>query len=96
MNLVYHELVQKDINGILRHYADVSSRLADDFWDEFTKIVALIKENPQRFHYEKRPIRRATFTRFPYCIAYQVFENHIKVMVVKHESRKPSFGSWRK
>jgi hypothetical protein len=32
--VVYHPAVQRDVNSILRYYGDISSGLADGFWNE--------------------------------------------------------------
>ena len=59
MNLVYHEKVQSDVNGIIRYYYGVADSLGDDFWQELTRIINIIREHPTRFHFEKPPLRKA-------------------------------------
>jgi hypothetical protein len=43
MRLVYHPLVQKDVNGIIKYYEGISPTLADEFWEELRRII-----NPDR------------------------------------------------
>ncbi len=39
------------------------------------------------------PIRRFVMPRFPYLIGYQVFDDHILVIVIAYGARRP--GYWR-
>jgi len=42
------------------------------------------------------PYRRVNLKRFPYAILYRAFEDHVKVVVVKHVRRRSDFGLTRK
>lgn len=95
MKLVYHEKVQSDVNAIIRYYYDISDSLGDDFWQELTSVINIIREHPTRFHFEKPPLRRANLETFPYCIGYKVFSDHVKIMVIKHKSRNPMYAKNR-
>jgi hypothetical protein len=39
MRVSYHPSVQRDVNGILKHYDGISERLADEFWDELISRI---------------------------------------------------------
>ena len=41
------------------------------------------------------PVRRILLNRFPFAIAYQVFEDRIWVLTIAHTSRRPFYWSSR-
>ena len=46
MNVVYHTLVQRDLDDAWRYYESASEGLGDQFFDEFTSVIASIQRNP--------------------------------------------------
>jgi|TARA_B110000977_G_scaffold159095_1_gene202871 plasmid stabilization system protein ParE len=96
MRLQYHQYVQNDVNEALSLYDEISPKLADAFWDELQQCFQAIRGNPQASHFETMPYRRANLKRFPYAILYRAFEDHVKVVVVKHVRRRSDFGLKRK
>ena len=95
MNAVYHPLVQRDLDAIIRYYDDIDPSLSDQFWNEFTAIVAAASNNPGQFHFEKKGRRRANLNRFPYHIVFREMPGRIKVLIIKHHRRNPGLGSRR-
>jgi plasmid stabilization system protein ParE len=95
MRVVYHPAVQRDVNGILRYYEDVSSNLADEFWNELLRLIEQIGENPDRSHPAERGLRRVNLRRFPYHILFRRFPMTIRIIVVRHHKRHPNVGMRR-
>jgi plasmid stabilization system protein ParE len=96
MRLAYHPLVQRDVTEILRHYDRISRRLGDEFWSELMRLVELVSAKPERFHFEDRGLRRANLRRFPYHLLFRERPEGIRVIVVRHDRRHPSYGTGRK
>lgn len=92
MKVVYHPAVQKDLNGIIRHYDAIDPRLADDFWEEFQNFVKLASEKPSQFHPVANDRRRVNLERFPYHFLFRLFTDKIRITVVRHHSRDPRLG----
>ena len=46
MKVVYHPAVQKDVNGILRHYDWISSALGDEFGLVVRRCLHFLKHVP--------------------------------------------------
>ncbi len=96
-SLIFHPLIQRDLDGILKYYSDeVSDVVADQFFEAFLAIVNQAKENPKRFHFENAVLRRAKIHGFPYHFLYREISSGIRVLVVRHDKRHPSFGMRRK
>ena len=95
MNVAYHPAVRRDVRNILRHYDGISFRLGDAFWDELLALIEAARTNPERFHPGDRGLRRANMQNFPYHFLYRVRSGGIRVVVVKHHERHPSYGAKR-
>jgi hypothetical protein len=63
--------VQRDVNGILKHYGGISARLADEFWDELISRIEAAAKHPEHFHFGEIGLRRGTSKNFPitFCSA---------------------------
>ena len=96
MRLAYHPLVQRDVNLILGHYDRILPRLGDEFWTELMGLVELVSAKPQRFHTVDRGLRRANMRRFPYHLLFREKTDGVRVIVVRHNRRHPSYGTGRR
>ena len=96
MRLAYHPLVQTDVSAILRHYDRISPRFGDEFWKELMRLVELVSAKPERFHFAGRGLRRANMSRFPYHLLFRERPDGIRVIVVRHHRRHPSYGTGRR
>jgi len=97
MKLIYHRSVQQDVSTVLAYYDQVGGAgLGDAFYAEFMAFIALVFENPARFHPVNGELRRANLERFPYHFLYRVHDDSIRILVLRHHHRNPSFGLMRK
>ena len=96
MTIEYHPAVADELIEIRDFYESRSTGLGLDFVAEFEKQVLLIATMPERWMVVRRDIRRSLMKRFPYVIFFrQIADDRIRVTVVKHERRHPSFGIHR-
>ena len=79
----------------MAHYEAISEQLAIDFWNELLELIDYAKVYPEQHHFDLSGRRRSNLQRFPYHFLFRVFDNHIRVTVVRHNSRCPSLGSRR-
>ena len=96
MRLAYHPLVQRDVSKILGHYDRIAPRLGDEFWTELMRLVELVSAKPERFHFAGRGLRRANMNCFPYHLLFRERADGIRVIVVRHHRRHPSYGTGRR
>jgi plasmid stabilization system protein ParE len=95
--VIFHRLVQRDMDGILQYYrGEAGESLASRFYEAFMAVVEQAAEEPERFHYLKQPIRRASIPKFPYHFLYRRIPSGIRVLVLRHDKRRPAFGLSRK
>jgi toxin ParE1/3/4 len=97
MRLVLHPKVYSDIDEIMRYYERVAtSGLADEFYTELRYFLTKAADKPESFSIRVRDIRRANLQRFPYHFLFRVIGDQVRILVVRHHHRRPSFGSRRR
>lgn len=95
MRVAYHPAVQGDFSRILRYYDRISRRLGDAFWEELLATIEVAAGASGRFHLVEQGRRRANLKRFPYHFLYRIVAQGIRVLVVRHDERHPSYGKRR-
>ncbi len=96
MNLEIIPLAQRDIAEVAYYYNEQQPGLDQDFLQEVDATVEQICSGPLRFEQVKPGIRRCLLNRFPYGIYFRMpDENTVRIIVVRHHSRRPGFRLWR-
>lgn len=71
------------------------AHVAARFLDEFERVVRLLMEHPG-FDTPVAGGRRVfPLKAFPYSVVYQAQSESLRILIVRHQSRKPSFASNR-
>jgi toxin ParE1/3/4 len=96
MTVEYHSAIQRELEEIRDWYNNRVPGLGTQFIDEFDRHALKIAASPRRWMVIQGEIRRAIMPRFPYIIYFrQIGTNHVRITVVKHQRRHPSFGRER-
>lgn len=97
MRLRFHQKVYSDIDKIMEYYEQAATpQLADEFYRELRFFFQKAVEQPERFAIRERDIRRANLLRFPYHFLFRIAEDSVRILVVRHNQRHPSFGIKRR
>jgi plasmid stabilization system protein ParE len=96
MMVTYHPSVQRDVNGILKHYNEISGRLADEFWEELISHIGAAAKQPEHFHLTGGGFRRVNLQKFPYHFLFRTRPGNIRIIVVRHNKRDPNYAVGRK
>jgi toxin ParE1/3/4 len=97
MNLEIIPAAQHDIAEAAKYYNHHRPGLGDEFLAEIDKAVAAVAADPVAFEQVRPGIRRYLVRRFPYGIYYRMpDENTVRIVVVRHHSRRPGYGMRRK
>jgi len=91
----FHPGVEQDVAEALRRYSSVSQKLGENFKMELRQMIALAAAQPGRFHRINAGLHRANLKRFPYHFIYRELPDGIRVTLVRHHRRDPSFGMER-
>lgn len=96
MRIEYHPAIEGEVRVICDFYESRSVGLGKDFVDAFDAQMSKIAAMPERWMIARGDTRRALMNRFPFVIGFRILPGGvIRVTVVKHERRHPSFGRTR-
>jgi len=91
--VIFHPLIQRDLNGILHYYLDEAGpKVADRFFETLIDLTKQAVIEPKRFHPFSSILRRANIPGFPYHFLFRETQDGIRVLVLRHDRRHPSFG----
>ena len=97
MRLVLHPKVYSDIDEIMGYYEGIgTAELADDFYAELRHYMVPAAERPESFSIRERDLRRVNLQRFPYHFLFRIVGDVVRILVVRHHSRRPTVGIRRR
>lgn len=96
MKVTLHPAAEQDIHEAAVFYEREGSALvAARFVAEFKRLATLLAEHPDIGSPRSNGRRGFAMSVFPYTVVYRVDGEEIKILVVKHDSRRPGFGGRR-
>ena len=97
MRLEFHRQVASDISRIIDYYEDVAgSQLADEFYVELRSFFQKAAASPESYRVRERDLRRVNLERFPFHFLFRIVDDKVRILVVRHHSRRPSLGLRRR
>jgi plasmid stabilization system protein ParE len=97
MRIEFHKLVASDVSRIMDYYEDAAGpQLAEEFYDELRAFFQKAAETPEGHAIRDRDLRRVNLERFPYHFLYRIVGDTVRVLVVRHHSRRPALGTHRR
>ena len=97
MEIIYHRLFQRDINGAVRYYdGEGGSTLGDRFFADLEATVKRVIADPKRFHFIAEGYRRAQLRVFPYHVIFEESSIQLRFLILRHDKRHPSYGMRRR
>lgn len=92
MQVIRHPQLAEDIRDAAGYYAEISERILSAFWSELDSVFASVEKNPRSHHFDSCGLRRANFRKFPYHLLYEVDDDAIFLVVLRHDKRHPNYG----
>ncbi len=93
----YHPLTASDLNSAVSYYNRQRPGLGDEIRVEVYAAIERVRSNPFQFPVVERDIRRGFVHRFPYSVLFRVVnDDTVRVLVIRHHRRHPSFGLRRR
>jgi plasmid stabilization system protein ParE len=97
VNLIFHRGVQKDVTAIMVYYDQVGGKsLGDSFFNELMAHIQSAQNYPTRFHPVGGGLRRVNLVHFPYHFLFRIVGNTMRILVVRHHQRHPTYGETRR
>jgi hypothetical protein len=96
LRVVFHPMVFSEVDAIMDYYERVAGiHLADDFYAEFRLFVQDASGDPEKYNIRKGNFRRVNLERFPFHFLFRVQEGTLRILVVRHHARRPTYGKKR-
>jgi toxin ParE1/3/4 len=96
MRVTLHPGAEHDIQEAAGFYErEGSALLASRFVAEFRRLSQLLIEQPGIGSPRARGRRGFCMSVFPYTVIYRASAGEIKILVVKHDRKRPGYGSTR-
>ncbi|WP_295434049.1 type II toxin-antitoxin system RelE/ParE family toxin [uncultured Thiodictyon sp.] len=93
MKVEYHPRTVSDLNDAVAYYNKQRDGLGAEFRSEIYAAIARVSANPFQYAMVEGGIRRCFAHRFPYSVLFRlVNEEEIRILVIRHHRRHPSFG----
>ena len=97
MQLEFHRQVASDLSRIMDYYEDAGGQqLADEFYAELRSFFQKAAQSPEAYAVRERDIHRVNLERFPFHFLFRIVEERVRILVVRHHSRRPSLGIRRR
>jgi len=91
MKVVFTEFAMQELEDAVTFYEIELSGLGIKFKSEVKKSISRIIEHPKAWSVERGEIRRALLHHFPYKILYSIEKDHILIIAIAHQHRKPAY-----
>lgn len=91
MIVVFSEHARQELDDAARYYELEFQGLGQRFLYEVAAAANRIAEYPEAWSIERGEVRNCILHRFPYKLLYSVQADHIFVIAVAHQHRKPDY-----
>jgi len=92
-----HPSAERDIAEALDFYTESAGPLvATRFLGEFERVAAALVEHPGFGIPTTKGRRTFPLRVFPYSVVYRALDSGIRILVVRHQRRKPGYGGARR
>lgn len=97
MNYALHRGAEQDLLEAARFYRrEGGPKLANRFLDEFERVAQLLAEHPGFGTPTQHDHRIFPLRDFPYSVIYSERDGRLRILVVRHQHRDPTFGVSRR
>ncbi len=92
---VLHCEANVELTAAASRYKCERPELARDFLRAFRAAKDAIEQQPDRFSFLEKPVRRVRISGFPYRIVYEEMDDCVHVLAIMHDSRDPNYWKSR-
>lgn len=97
MTYSLHPGAEHDIAKALDFYSEQAGAVvAEHFLAEFERVAKLLVEYPDLGTPTTRGRRTFPLKVFPYLVVYRNLESSIRILIVRHQHRKPGYAGSRR
>jgi plasmid stabilization system protein ParE len=91
MKVIFSKLAKQELDDAANFYEIEYQGLGTQFRSEIKKSILRITEYPEAWSIERGDVRKCILHRFPYKILYSIEEDHLFIIAIAHQHRKPDY-----
>ena len=91
MNIKYLKIAREEFHSAIKYYESQQTNLGRKFQSDVENSISRIKEFPKAYVSIKDDVRRCLLHKFNYSILYAIKHNHILIIAIAHQHRKPNY-----
>jgi hypothetical protein len=91
MRAVFSEIAKYELEDAVSFYELEFEGLGKRFKSEVRSSINRILHYPNAWPTERREIRKCLLSKFPYKILYSIESDHIFIVALAHQHRKPDY-----
>lgn len=96
MNYSFHRGAEHDITDAQDFYVQHAGlQVATRFLDELQHVISLLLQHPGLGTPTTKGRRVFPLKAFPYSVVYRTQGEELRILIVRHQRRKPGFASHR-
>jgi len=97
VKIIVHPAATADLNNAAAFYSEQANKqLGLALITELEKATSLLSGNPELGTPWVSGTRRFVLRRFPFNIVYRLFPDHLFIIAIAHQKRRPSYWQRRK
>lgn len=89
----FHELAEFELNDAQAFFESKTAGLGARFLTAVEKALAQIERHPQASPIIRHDVRRKLVWKFPYSIMFTIKPDHIRILAIANQKRRPFY--WR-
>ena len=91
MRVIFTRIATQELEDAVRFYELEYVGLGRRFKEEVRSAALRVAEYPKAWSVERDEVRKCLLHKFPYKLLYSVEANHVLVIAVAHQHRKPDY-----
>jgi len=91
MQVFFSSFARSELEDAINFYELASTGLGITFKQEIRKSIRRIIDYPDAWSIERGDVRKCLLHKFPYKILYSIEPDHIFVIAIAHQHRKPDY-----
>lgn len=91
MRVIFSTLAKQELEDAARYYEFEHEGLGKRFKAEVKRAARRIVRYPLAWSVERGEIRKCSLHKFPYKLLYSIETDHILIITVAHQHRRPDY-----
>jgi plasmid stabilization system protein ParE len=91
MKVIFTELAKEELTDAVAYYEFEEPGLGKKFQKEVKSAITRIIHFPTAWSIEQGEIRKCLMHKFPYKILYSLERDHLLVIAIAHQHRRPDY-----